>query len=205
MGGGVKDPETLVLGAELYCEGSQGYSIYLLVADQSIKINNMPVACVKDCVKNFHISPFGVACMGGEMCNEEQDIMVLADEWENPGGQDADINGNKEITTDSFLLCKAKGYKIHPKNSGQDGHIGSQLMILAELYAEFGKEFIDFLMDPYSSIYTPDDLSSKALAFLDKAMKEFDNNSISLMSLYDKGPLGAWDKSPTAKHHTGRT
>ena len=189
--GGDKNTDELVLGAELYCTYSQGLRTYLWVADHSRKKlgpYEMPMACVKDCIKDLNISPFGGPCYGGEMCDKEQDIMVLADEWENPAGQDEDINGYKIITMQSQLQCKSKGGTIYPSNSGQDGVVGEQLLFITQ----FDKELLDVLCDPYGSLYSPTDLTGKAFEFLAAVMAR-QGGEIDL-GRFGKSPLGKmWD------------
>ena len=159
MGGGVKEPEALVFGAELRCQyGSTRY--YLLTEDYASKgINGLPAKfVVTDCIPGVNIMPFGDCCSGGTCVSQ----WMLADKWINPDGQNEKFGPYEIITTASHLVCNACGMFILPVNSGQNSDIGKQLMLLAEL----DNDLLEFLMNPYNSIYTPNDISQKVLDML---------------------------------------
>jgi hypothetical protein len=186
MGGNVKEPETLVFGAKLKCPyGSQ--DTYLLVDDTvSKKINELPVCVVTDSKKYLNITPFG-ECFAGGSCESQWE---LASAWENPDGQDELVNGKEIITTASHIVCIAQGMIITPQNSGQDGVIAEQLRFIWGI----DPELLAVLCNPYGSVYTPRDLSEKALDFLEAAVARR-GGEIDLTK-YGKSPLGKlWDNA----------
>ena len=88
MGGGVKEPEALVFGAELRCQyGSTRY--YLLTEDYASKgINGLPARfVVTDCVPDVNIMPFGDCYAGGSCVSQ----WMLDDEWKNSDGQNEEL------------------------------------------------------------------------------------------------------------------
>jgi len=90
---------------------------------------------------------------------------MLDDEWINPDGQNETFGGKEIITTASHLVCNACGMFVLPVNSGQNSDIGKQLMLLAELNSKY-PDLLDFLMNPYNSIYSPNDISQSVLGML---------------------------------------
>ena len=158
--GGGKEPEALVFGAELRCQYGSIRN-YLLTEDYASKgINGLPAKfVVTDCVQGINIMPFGDCYAGGSCISQ----WMLDDKWENPDGQNETFGGKEIITTASHLVCNTWGMFILPVNSGQNTDIGKQLMLLAEL----DRELLEFLMNPYNSIYTPDDISPRVLDMLD--------------------------------------
>ena len=160
MGGGVKEPEALVFGAELRCEYGSLRN-YLLTEDFASKgINGLPAKfVVTDCKPGVNIMPFG-NCLDGDSCESK---CVLDDRWINSDGQNETFGGEEIITTASHLVCRAVGAFILPVNSGQNSDIGKQLMLLAELDAEL----LEFIMNPHNSIYWPNDISQRVLDMLD--------------------------------------
>ena len=174
--GGSKEPEALVFGAELRCQYGSIRN-YLLTEDFASKgINGLPAKfVVTDCVQGINIMPFG-DCYGGGSCISQ---WMLDDKWENPDGQNETLGGKEIITTASHLVCNTWGVFILPVNSGQNTDIGKQLMLLAELDGEL----LDFIMNPYNSIYTPVDISQKVLGMLDQIINsDLYGGSIFLMA-----------------------
>jgi filamentous hemagglutinin len=162
MGGGVKEPEALVFGAELRCQYSD-FRTYLLTENYFSKgINGLPAKfVVSDCKPGINILPFGDCTAGGPCVSQ----WMLADNWTNPAGQDEEFGGEQIITTASHLVCNAWGMFVLPVNSGQNSDIGKQLMYLAEFDEKYpGLRAI--LEDPYSSLYLQDGMRDLALKFL---------------------------------------
>ncbi|MDR0469909.1 MAG: DUF4280 domain-containing protein [Peptococcaceae bacterium] len=163
MGGGVKEPETLVFGAKLRCMVGTERS-YLFVSDWKKKnIKELPEACVTDRVAYENIMPFGICLATRNPC-----VPQPADEWENPEGQNTSTNKKQIITTASHLACEAAGAHIVPEDSGQDGIIGSQLKFLAEMSEKYSALF-DILENPYASVYLSEGMWEQALEFLEDA------------------------------------
>jgi len=166
LGGGVKEPEALVFGAELRCQYGS-VNCYLLTEDYASKgINGLPAKfVVTDCIPDVNITPFG-DCYAGSLCKSQ---WMLDDKWINSDGQNETFGGKEIITTASHLVCNASGMFILPVNSGQNSDIGKQLMLHEELFGEDGEhgDLLDFLMNPYNSIYTPKDISQRVLSMLE--------------------------------------
>jgi len=182
----VKDPEDLVFGAELWCQYGNMHN-YLLTENYAIKgINGLPAKfVVTDCVPGVNIMPFG-DCLAGGPCMSQ---WKLDDKWTNSSGQNETFGGKEIITTASHLVCDAWGMLIRPENSGQNTDIGKQLMLLSELDGDL----LAFLMNPYNSIYTPNDISQKVLDLLGQIVNsDLYNGEIFLMAQgnYDiMGPI----------------
>jgi len=180
----VKDPEDLVFGAELRCMYGSMHN-YLLTKDYVEKgINGLPAKfVVTDCVPDDNIKPFGDCYAGGSCVSQ----WVLDDKWINSDGQNETFGGKEIITTDSHLVCKAWGMFVVPVNSGQNTDIGKQLMLLAEL----DDDLLAFLMNPYNSIYTPNDISQKVLDLLGQIVNsDLYNGEIFLMAQGNNDIMG---------------
>ena len=184
MGGGVKEPESeaLVFGAELRCQFGSANS-FLLTEDFASKgINGLPAKfVVTDCIPDVNITPFG-DCSNGGSCESQ---WMLDDKWINSDGQNETFGGKEIITTASHLVCNASGVFIEPVNSGQNSNIGKQLILHAELFGKDGKhrEVLDFLKNPYNSIYTPHDISHRVLNMLrDIVNSDLYGGSINLLN-----------------------
>ena len=183
MGGG-KEPEALVFGAELRCLWGSAHN-NLLTKDYASKgINGLPAKfVVTDCIPGINIMPFG-DCDAGDQCVYK---WKLASEWTNPGVQNETFGDKAIITTASQLVCDAYGMFILPVNSGQNSDIGKQLILLAEL----DSELLEFLMNPFNSIYTPNDISQEVLDMLDQIVNsDLYGGSISLIGQGTKDIMG---------------
>ena len=180
----MKEPEALVFGAELRCENGSVRN-YLLTEDYASKgINGLPAKfVVTDCIPGVNIMPFGDCYAGGPCVSQ----WMLDDKWINSDGQNETFGGKEIITTASHLVCNACGVFILPVNSGQDGVIGEQMLF----FAQFDQDLLEVLCDPYGSLYSPNDLTEKAFAFLKAVIVR--GGEIDL-SKFGKYPLGkVWD------------
>lgn len=159
-------PEPLVLGAQLRCP--YGYDdSFLIVWREDIDINSLPQACVSDCIANVNIRSFGICSMIMGPC---ENIMALAEQWENPEHQNVLANGKEIITTKSTLICKNSGCAIEAVTSGQDGveaaKIAKDMQLLYEMEEKYPGLF-DILRDPYESLYLHEGMYELALRFLE--------------------------------------
>ena len=168
MGGNViNPPEELVFGAKLRCTQSLNPSFLFFFGDRKTT-SGLPAACVLDRVPGENIQPFGTCQCGFFATNPcETAIMQPAPKWENPEPQNESIDGEEIITTSSVLVCDLFSGRITAVNSGQDGVIWKQFLFIQELMGDF-PELFEVLRNPYSSIYTPNDVHDQALALLDK-------------------------------------
>lgn len=158
-------PEQLVLGAELRCPYGSEHS-YLYIATDHIDIDNLPEACVEDCIVDENIKFFG-ECFGGRNC---KDKMELAGLWENPEPQTMVVNGKEIITTKSTLLCKAEGMLIEAVTSGQDKIVAERIALFLEVEEKY-PGLLAILMDPYGSLYLQEGMYETALRFIEDRME----------------------------------
>ena len=173
-------PEPLVFGAELKCPCGFKHS-FLHVGTDSIDINNLPSACVRDSKAFVNIKPFGT-CMLGLECEQ---MIELDDRWENMEPQKTLINGEEIITTKSTLICKKSGMWIEPVTSGQDGKAAARILKEAKLRYEMKQKYpglLEILEDPYGSLYLHEGMCEMAIQFLEDSLKR--NGDMELASLY---------------------
>lgn len=142
-----KPPEPLVLGARLHCVyGSQ--TCFLFEDADSISINNLPKACVEDCLVPKNIQNFG-KCYAGDRC---EFLISLEDKWTNVEPQSAKVNGKEIITTKSTIICNATGMLIEVLTSGQDGVFANQLLLIKEMDEKY-PGLRELLESPFGSLY----------------------------------------------------
>lgn len=179
-------PEPLVLGAELKCpHGSD--STFLIVLEESIDINNLLGACVLDCIMFQNVMPFGYCTYAGCSCEE---IMELAEQWENEEPQKTLSNGEEIITTKSTLICKTCGAQIKAVTSGQDGIAARLLLNGAEMLWEMEEKYpglLDILNEPYASLYLNEGMYQKALCFLEDYVEKY--GEVQIQTLYSETSL----------------
>ncbi len=173
-------PEPLVYGAELQCPCGTEHS-FLRVETDNLDINNLPQACVDDCKLFINIMPFGYCSMSGYRCESE---VKLKDKWENEEPQDVLINGKEIITTESILICLAKGIEIRAVTSGQDGIFAKEGIVefwMKETYPGL----YELLSDPSASLYANDGMYQMAIRFI-KDWKREKGGQPHLLEVYDE-------------------
>ena len=170
-------PEPLVLGAKLKCPYSSGNS-YLYVDTQNIELNNLPEACVEDCVPLKNILPFQDCTIGN--CEY---TMQFTDKWVNMEPQRKLMNGKEIITTKSMLICERAGIEFEILTSGQEGDFANQLQLIRHMDAEY-PGLRSILEDPYGSLYLKPGMYEMTLRFLEERVNLRTN--IQTMQLYDQ-------------------
>lgn len=176
-------PEILVLGAELHCMyGSK--NTYLIVNGENIRFNGLPAACVLDRAESYNIMYFGVCHQNG-YCS---DLMKLRERWENEEPQNAGLNGEEFITTESVLICERCGGRIQAVNSGQDRigaeRLNQELSLLARMQDQY-PGLLEVISDPNGSLYLTEGMYDKAMAFVREC---WENNgcNMEIISLFDQ-------------------
>ena len=172
-------PEPLVFGALLKCpHGSK--KNYLFVETDDIDIEHLPEACVDDCKAYINIQPFG-ECLSGSLCEYK---MELEKQWENLEPQGTLANGKEIITTKSVLVCKTEGVEIEAIRSGQDGVFAKQVLLCAEMKANYPGLF-EIIDDPYGSLYLKEGMYEKAIQFMEDRLEHY-GGELFLPAIYDK-------------------
>lgn len=170
-------PAPLVLGARLHCLHG-GQDTFLTVETNYININYLPQASVEDSKAFVNIQPFG-KCDVIDVCEY---MMVLEDKWVNAAPQNSRTNGKEIITTESTLICTAKGVEIQALTSGQDGIFASQLLFKYEMDAKYpGLRAI--LEDPHQSLYLNEGKYEMAIRFIEEGINKH-GGTIPITTLY---------------------
>lgn len=176
-------PEILVLGAELHCMyGSK--NTYLIVNEENIRFNGLPAACVLDRAESDNIMYFGVCHQNG-YCS---DLMKLRERWENEEPQNAGLNGEEFITTESVLICERCGGRIQAVNSGQDRigaeRLNQELSLMTRMKYQY-PGLLEVISDPNGSLYLTEGMYDKAMAFVREC---WENNgcNMEIISLFDQ-------------------
>ncbi len=176
-------PEILVVGAELHCMyGSR--NTYLIVNEENIRFNGLPAACVLDRTESDNIMYFGVCYQNG-YC---KDLMKLSERWENEEPQDAGLNGEEFITTESVLICERCGGRIQAVNSGQDrigaDRLNRELSLITRMKYQY-PGLSEVISDPNGSLYLTEGMYDKAMAFVREC---WENNgcNMEIICLFDQ-------------------
>ena len=173
-------PEPLVMGAELKCPYGSSHS-YLYLDTDDIDINNLPTACVEDCIAFHNVFPFGHCWANlGYPC---QNHMLLADRWNNPEPQGILENGKEVITTKSTLICLEGMTEIKVVTSGQDGAFTAQLILYKEMEQNY-PGLLAVLLEPYGSLYLNGDMYKAAFQFLEDQI-DLHGGEIDFSAIYD--------------------
>ena len=173
-------PEPLVMGAELKCPYGSSHS-YLYLDTDDIDINNLPTACVEDCIAFHNVFPFGHCWANlGYPC---QNHMLLADRWNNPEPQGILENGKEVITTKSTLICLEGMTEIKVVTSGQDGAFTAQLILYKEMEQNY-PGLLAVLLEPYGSLYLNGDMYKAAFQFLEDQI-DLHGGEIAFSAIYD--------------------
>ncbi len=173
-------PEPLVMGAELKCPYGSSHS-YLYLDTDYMDINNLPTACVEDCIAFHNVFPFG-RCWAN-LGNPCQNHMLLSDRWNNPEPQGILENGKEVITTKSTLICLEGMTEIKVVTSGQDGAFTAQLILYKEMEQNY-PGLLAVLLEPYGSLYLNGDMYKAAFQFLEDQI-DLHGGEIAFSAIYD--------------------
>ena len=180
-----KPPEQLVFGAELKCPCGFKHS-FLIVQTDSIDVDNLPIACVRDSKAFVNIMPFGTCTLGLE-CEQ---MIELEDLWENHEPQNMMVGEDEAITMKFTLTCKKSGKWIEPVTSGQDKKAAERILKEAALAREMKQKYpglLEILEDPYGSLYLHEGMCEMAVQFLEDSLKR--NGEMEMASLYGEYDL----------------
>ncbi len=177
-----KPPEPLVLGARLRCRYGS-HDSFLHLEKESIDINNLPGACVDDCIALENILSFG-NCHVGHLCEFK---MEIEGKWENPEPQKTIVDGKEIITTKSILKCREATEEFEIIKSGQDGIYAKQILLIREMQKKY-PGLLEILQDPYGSLYLQEGMYEEGLRFLEDRMKAH-GGEIEINSMYADGNL----------------
>ena len=95
------------------------------------------------------------------------------------------------VTTESSLLCTAKGVAIGVVTSGQDGFYAKQLLLTLEMNEKYPGLY-EVITDKNGSLYLTPGMCDKAIRFLEDRIAE-EGGGVFLPDIYSSGnPSGEY-------------